>query len=85
MSFKIIELAQGERIVAVVPEYANGAEWRNALVWVHIEDSSQQLRTESIQAEEMTPAMHTLFGVAEAMVGALFSAVPARKAKKEKS
>ena len=82
---KIIELAQGERIVAVVPDYCSGSGWRNALVWVYIVDSNQTLRTESIQADEMTPAMQTLFGVAEAMQNALFSAVPTRKAKKETS
>lgn len=82
---KTIELQRDERIVAVVPEYCFGPGWSNPLVWVYIVDSNQTLRTESIQADEMTPAMQTLFGVAEAMQNALFSAVPTRKAKKETS
>ena len=82
---KTIILAQDERIVAVVPEYCSGSGWSNEVVWVYIMDSSEKLRVESIQADEMTPEMRTLFGVAVAGMGALFAAVPTRKTKKETS
>ena len=82
---KTIELQHNERIVALVPECCSGSGWQNALVWAYIVDSSENLRTESIRAEEMTPEMQALFGVGEAMQNALFAAVPTRKAKKENS
>ncbi len=84
MGIKTIKLQRDERIVAVVPEYCAGPGWCNAPVWVYIVGQSGT-REECIQPTERTPAMHVLFNAGAAMQNALFSAVPTRKAKKEKS
>jgi hypothetical protein len=60
---KTLKLASDERIIAVVPEHCAGPGWANAVIWVHIRDSSGKLRTEDIQPGQRTPEMHALFSV----------------------
>lgn len=76
MNPKQIELADGERIIAVVPETCSGPGWINSVVWVHIADKAGKLRTEAIQPNEQTPQLRTLFKVGEAMCWTLLHAVP---------
>lgn len=73
---KTIELAYGERVVAVVPEVCSGPGWTNHVVWVFVAAGNGGLREECIQPEEMTPAMNTLFDVGAEVCSALYSAVP---------
>ena len=82
MKPKTIKLNYGERVIGVCPERCAGPGWSNAVVWVHIATNDGKLRTEDIQPEERTPAMHTLFAAGEAMAQALVDAVPVVKAKR---
>jgi len=76
MQPKVIKLARGEHITAVVPEYCSGPGWSNAPVWVYISRANGSIYTECIQPEERTKAMHTLFAPGAAMHAALIRAVP---------
>ena len=75
-----IKLYPGERIVAVVPEFAGGPGWANAPAWVYIA-AGDGLRSECIQPEERTPALHALFSAGEAMCQPLKGAVPTKRVK----
>ena len=79
MKPKTIHLADGERILAVVPEYCSGPGWTNELVVVFIATGDWEIRQEYIQPEERTPAMHALFSSGSAIQAALLSAVPVEK------
>ena len=76
---KTIHLADGERILAVVPEYCSGPGWTNQLVVVYISTGEGEIRQEYIQPEEMTPTMYALFGSGAAIHAALLRAVPTEK------
>jgi hypothetical protein len=79
---KVITLKGNERIVAVVPEYVNGAGFRNWPVWVHIVDYSQNTwREECIQPEEQTKEIGLIFPVLEAAHKALLSQIKTVKEK----
>ena len=84
MKPKMIHLADGERILAVVPEYCSGPGWTNQLVVVYISTGDLEIRREYIQPEERTPAMHALFSSGAAIQAALLSAVPTEKENKGK-
>lgn len=75
---KKIALHADEKIIAVIPEHCSGPGWSNMPIWVYIIDSSQKLRTECIQPDEMTREMWTLFKAGAAMCEALVSAVPVK-------
>ena len=79
MKPKTIHLADGERILAVVPEYCSGQGWTNELVIVYISTGEGEIRQEYIQPEERTPTMHALFSSGSAIQAALLSAVPVEK------
>ena len=79
MKSKTIHLADGERILAVVPEYCSGPGWANQIVVVYISTGDWEIRQEYIQPEERTPAMHALFSSGAAITAALLSAVPMKK------
>ena len=79
MKPKTIHLADGERILSVVPEYCSGQGWTNELVIVYISTEDWEIRQEYIQPEERTPAMHALFSSGSAIQAALLSAVPVEK------
>lgn len=82
MKPKTIKLTQHEKVIAVVPEYARGPGWANAIVWVHIVDyATGKARSEDIQPDERTPALDTLFHAGSAMCSALMSAVPTKTIK----
>lgn len=77
-----INLGRNESIVGIVPEYASGPGWSNAVVWVTVLDwQTNKARRECIQPDERTPAMHALFATGAAMHAALLSAVPTKKEK----
>jgi hypothetical protein len=58
----MITLQHNERLIAVVPEKAQGPGWSNTPLWVHIADySNNSHRVECIQPEDQTPAMRVLF------------------------
>ena len=72
----MIQLQQHEYIVACVPRYCAGPGWANSLLDVHIVDSATgKMRTESLQPEQRTPAMHTLFSTCETAHGAMMAEV----------
>jgi hypothetical protein len=74
---KTIQLTRDERILAIVPEFACGPGWRNEIVYVYIEDTTNgQVRTEDIQPHEQSSAMGVLFDAAAAMAESLRRAVP---------
>ena len=79
MKPKVITLAEGERIVAVVCENASGPGWSNTPTWVHIGTNDGRLRSECIQPAEGTLALWTLFEIAERMHRALIAAVPVKR------
>jgi len=61
---KLIKLKAHERVIAVVPEYANGPGWSNRPVWVHIVDySDHSYRAECLQPEEQPEPLRVLFGI----------------------
>ncbi len=72
-----VVLACGERIVAVVPEYAYGPGWRNPIVWVYIQTQDGAIRYVDIQPDEQSSAMDMLFDIGAATHAALIDAVPA--------
>lgn len=72
----VVHLADGERIVAVVPEECSGPGWSNRVVWVHIADRAGGYRTECLQPLDQTPEMWALFEAGAAMHRALLAAVP---------
>lgn len=82
MSIKTIHLGAHERIVAIVPERAAGPGWANAPTRVHIVNyETNTHREECIQPNERTAELHALYGPAAAMMDALFTAVPTKKAR----
>ena len=60
---KPITLNPGDQIIAVVPERAEGPGWSNDVVWVYIKTLRGTLRTESIQPEEQSDELRTLFSI----------------------
>ena len=77
-----LRLAPDEEIIAVVPKRVSGPGWSNWPVLVYIRDSSDRLRTEYIQPDEMPHDLLVLFDAGEAMCNALKAAVPVKKARK---
>lgn len=77
-----IKLKKHEHIIAVVPEYCDGSDWSNRVLWVHIADgNSRTYRTEAIQLDEQNRDQVVLFKAAEAMHQALVGSVVVRKEK----
>lgn len=72
---KTISLRRGERIIAVVPQRAQGPGWANEPVWVYIVGPAEDLRTECLQPHEQSSELRTLFAAGCAMVEALKNAV----------
>lgn len=85
MKPKTIILAEGERIIAIVPEYRAGPGWSNTPTWVYIDGRDGKLREECIQPDERTPALYTLFSLGASMHCALMDAVPVRIKKAAKT
>ena len=56
-----IVLAENEKIIAVVPEYASGPGWANLPLWVHIVNNQNKYRVECIQPNDQTLEMQILF------------------------
>ena len=81
MKPKVIRLAPGERVIAVVPERCSGPGWSNAPAWVYVATNDGHLRQECIQPEERTPQLHALYHAGEAMCAALLGSVPQRRVK----
>lgn len=81
---KTLQLADGERIAAVVPEECSGPGWSNRVVWVYIEKRAGGYRTECLQLLDQTPEMWTLFDPGAAMHRALLSAVPHKTRRKDR-
>ena len=77
-----LRLAPDEEIIAVVPKRVSGPGWSNWPVVVYIVDSSERVRTEYIQPNEMPHDLHVLFDAGEAIYNALRAAVPVKKARK---
>jgi hypothetical protein len=72
----MIKLQQHEYIVACVPRYCAGPGWANSLLDVYIVDGATgKMREESLQPEQRTPAMHTLFATCEAAHNAMLAEV----------
>ena len=82
MSEKIIGLAHGERIIAVVPERCSGAGWSNSPTWVHVLASDGTCRTECIQPDERSPSLMHLFNVGEVVCSALIMSVTTNRTKR---
>ena len=78
-----IVLQEGDRIIAVVPEYAKGPGWSNQPLWVHIVDRQNKHRVECLQPNEQTPEMQILFRVCyeahTSMMYAVYELVGGRK------
>lgn len=84
MRERIIELHDGERVVAVVPCRAAGPGWSNAPTWVHIVNyKTGTHREECIQPDERSPALQHLYAAGEAMQSALLASVSTKKAKRK--
>ncbi len=83
---KNIELAPDEQVVAVVPRYASGPGWSNAIVEVHIVgQSGGRYRCEYLQPDEQSDQMHLLFGVGAPMIDALIGTVSTTRSKRPAS
>jgi len=81
MNEKIITLAHGERIIAVVPERCSGPGWTNFPTWVYILSSIDgTCRTECIQPRERSPALMHLFDIGSAVCESLRDAISVKKA-----
>ncbi len=83
----MIRLQQHEYIIACVPRYVSGPGWGNSLLDVHIVDGATgKLRTEYLQPEDRTAAMHTLFCTCAAAHSAMMAEVEkvTKKAKVKK-
>lgn len=81
MKPKTITLWPHERIIAVVPEYANGPGWSNQPLWVHIECGNGTIRRECLQPHEQTPEQHTLFQVGATVHQQLVASVLTKRKK----
>lgn len=59
-----IFLEDGEKILAVVPEYCAGPGWTNKVLWVYIGDmSARKFRFDCYQPEEQNEVQRTLFAI----------------------
>jgi hypothetical protein len=79
---RAIALTRGERVLAVVPEYASGPGWANMPVWVHVGNIDGTYRSECLQPDEQSAEMLTLFRVGAHMQSALVGAVPIKQERK---
>lgn len=79
-----LTLADGDKVVAVGPEYASGPGWSNEPLFVIVQDRLGGLRMECIQPEERSLEMHTLFSICAAASSAMIRVVEA-SAKRVKS
>lgn len=78
-----ITLKHGEKVLAVVPEFASGPGWSNRPIWVYIGNyAGNTFRAECIQPEKQTAEMHALFSIGAAAHSALLASVKTRKARK---
>lgn len=83
MAERIIELHDGERVVAVVPCCAAGPGWSNAPTWVHIVNYKTGIhREECIQPEERSEALNYIYYIGESVHAALYASVRTRPAKR---
>ncbi len=84
MRERIIELHDGERVVAVVPCRAAGPGWSNAPTWVHIVNyKTGTHREECIQPEERSEALNHIYHIGESVHAALYASVRTRPAKRK--
>ena len=72
----VVTLQKHEKVLAVVPEKAEGPGWSNILVWVYVGNhQTNTFRSIALQAEDFGDELWTLFkpGVAihEALTAAL--------------
>ena len=82
MSEKIIELAHGERIIAVVPERCSGAGWSNSPTWVYVLATDGTCRTECIQPDERSPLLMNMYDTGEVVCNALIYSVTTNRTKR---
>lgn len=82
MSEKIIELAHGERIVAVVPERCSGPGWSNSPTWVYVLANDGTCRVECIQPDERSPLLMNMYNTGEVVCSALIMSVTTNRAKR---
>ena len=75
MKQRKIRLADGERILCVQAEYADGPGWTNAPLWVHIVDGAGKLRSECIQPHERSAKVDALFPFLELAHARMMSAI----------
>jgi hypothetical protein len=64
-----------ETIIAVVPERCSGPGWGNAILWVYWRDSAGRIQQESLQPDEQSSEIMTLFRVCETAHHAMLQAV----------
>lgn len=82
---KVIELKEGERVIAVVPHRAQGPGWSNAPTWVWIQHAGTGfVRQECIQPEERTEDMDALYDIGDSVHCALIRAIPFKRIKEGK-
>ncbi len=67
-----INLAPGEKVLAVVPEYCRGPGWRNTPIFIYIGNmQTGMFRSECIQPKDQTLQQISLFRVCEAANAAI--------------
>ena len=71
------KLKKFEIVVAAWPENASGPGWSNTLMWVLIQDANGGLRRETLQPNEQSDEMRTLFAPGAACAMALRAAAVA--------
>lgn len=56
-------LEADERIIGIMPDYAQGPGWANKPLWIHIGNSQGQFRSVCIQPEHQTTDQRKLFPI----------------------
>lgn len=76
-----LALEYGETLLAVVPEYAHGPGWSNAILWLHVRKGDGTLRTEALQPGERSREQDVLFRVLATAHDAMLGTIDVVKAK----
>lgn len=64
------KIDKDEHVVCVYPESCSGPGWSNQVYWVIVQkDGGGKMRLESLQPEEITSKMWTVFGALESLHG----------------
>lgn len=76
---KCVTLEDGERIVAVVPEFCSGPGWQNFVTWLYIQGIDGKSRFTCVQPSERSAELLAIWNIGEVVSRELISSIPTKR------